>query len=270
MGICHEADLPLYFPLMAAALGAAYTLGGRVADAVPLLTQAVEQATARETVAYQVLCRLSLGEAQMLAHRLEEAHALAERALALARGHQERGHQAYALRLLVAIAMIRLDHRQRRSLMATTVIRLFEEAATVHRALEALTDEGFPRDELNLIAHHERGGTPEAMAGWAPRVVAVPGVGAILAIGPIGAALSAMAGEVAGEGLMRVLMDRGAPTDEAHACVEGMRRGGVLVLVDTDEDRAEQAGEVLRRCAAGDHGALAASWRRAGDTRAPP
>jgi tetratricopeptide (TPR) repeat protein len=104
MGICHEADLPLYFPLMAAALGAAYTLGGRVADAVPLLTQAVEQATARETVAYQVLCRLSLGEAQMLAHRLEEAHALAERALTHAREHQEHGHQAYALRLLGEIA----------------------------------------------------------------------------------------------------------------------------------------------------------------------
>ena len=34
----------LYFPLVAAALGAAYTLGGRVADAVPLLTQAMEQA----------------------------------------------------------------------------------------------------------------------------------------------------------------------------------------------------------------------------------
>ena len=154
--------------------------------------------------------------------------------------------------------------------MATTVIQFFEAAATAHQALQALTDEGFPRDELNLIAHHERGGTPEAMAGWAPRVVAVPGVGAILAIGPIGAALSAMAGEVAGEGLMRVLMERGAPTDEAHVCVEEMRRGGVLVLVDTDEDRAEQAGAVLRRCAAGDHGALAASWRRAGDTSAPP
>ena len=40
----------------------------------------------------------------MLAGRLEEAHALAERALALAREHQERGHEAYALRLLGDIA----------------------------------------------------------------------------------------------------------------------------------------------------------------------
>jgi hypothetical protein len=38
MGICHETDLPVYFPRMAAALGAAYTLGGHVADAVSLLT----------------------------------------------------------------------------------------------------------------------------------------------------------------------------------------------------------------------------------------
>jgi tetratricopeptide (TPR) repeat protein len=90
--------------LVAAALGAAYTLGGRVAEAVPLLTQAVEQATARETVAYQALCHLSLGEAHLLAGRLEEAQALVERALALAREHQERGNEGYALRLLGEIA----------------------------------------------------------------------------------------------------------------------------------------------------------------------
>ena len=40
----------------------------------------------------------------MLAGRLEEAQARAERALTLARGHQERGNQAYALRLLGEIA----------------------------------------------------------------------------------------------------------------------------------------------------------------------
>ena len=104
LGICQEVDLPARLPEMAAALGAAYTLGGRIADAVSLLTQAMEQTTATEIVFIQVLCRLSLGEAQMLAGRLEEAHALAERALALARTHQERGHQAYALRLLGDIA----------------------------------------------------------------------------------------------------------------------------------------------------------------------
>jgi class 3 adenylate cyclase/tetratricopeptide (TPR) repeat protein len=102
--ICQEADLPVWFPRMAASLGAAYTLAGRVADAVPLLTQAMEQTIATETVVYQALCHLSLGEAQMLASHLEEAQALAEHALALARERQEQSRQAYALRLLGEIA----------------------------------------------------------------------------------------------------------------------------------------------------------------------
>jgi tetratricopeptide (TPR) repeat protein len=51
-----------------------------------------------------VFYTLSLGEAHALAGQLAEAHALAERALALARAHQERGHQAYALCLLGEIA----------------------------------------------------------------------------------------------------------------------------------------------------------------------
>jgi tetratricopeptide (TPR) repeat protein len=104
VGICHEAGLLAYFPLVAAPLGAAYTLGERVADAMPLLTQAMEQAIAMERVNYQTHCRLSLGEAQMLAGHLKEAHTLAEQALTLARAHQERRHQAYALRLLGDIA----------------------------------------------------------------------------------------------------------------------------------------------------------------------
>jgi tetratricopeptide (TPR) repeat protein len=112
VGICHDADLPVYFPRVAPALGAAYTLCGRIADAVPLLTQAMEQTTAGEMVYFQALCRLSLGEAQLLAGRLEEAQAFAEQALAHAREHQERGHQAYALRLLGDIAAQRepLEH----------------------------------------------------------------------------------------------------------------------------------------------------------------
>jgi class 3 adenylate cyclase/tetratricopeptide (TPR) repeat protein len=102
--LCQDADLAGFFPRIAAALGAAYILGGRTADAVALLTLATEQAIAMEIVEYQTLCRLFLGQAQLLADRLEEAQALAEGALAHARAHQERGHQAYTLHLLGDIA----------------------------------------------------------------------------------------------------------------------------------------------------------------------
>ena len=141
IGICQEADLPFYFPWMAAALGAAYNLGGRVADAVPLLTQAMEQTMAMETVTYQALCGLPLGDAHMLAGRLEEAHAHAERTLAHAREHQERGNEAYALRLLGEIAMRRDPPES-------------EQAEAHYRQALALADELGMRP---LVAHCHRG-----------------------------------------------------------------------------------------------------------------
>src|SRR5262249_8165230 len=104
LGICEDADLPLWFPMVAAPLGTAYTRGGRLPDAVPLLTRAMEHTRTMGTVVFQSLCRLSLGEAQMRAGRREEAGKLADQALALARAHQERSNQAYALYLLGDIA----------------------------------------------------------------------------------------------------------------------------------------------------------------------
>jgi tetratricopeptide (TPR) repeat protein len=103
MAICQDADFPLWFPRMAAALGTAYALSGRIADAVPLLTRAMAQATAMARGHSRRLGRL-LGEVQLLAGCLDEAHALAERSLALTRVHQERGNEAYALGLLGEIA----------------------------------------------------------------------------------------------------------------------------------------------------------------------
>jgi tetratricopeptide (TPR) repeat protein len=104
VGLCQDADLPFYVPGVAAALGAVHILAGRWADVVPRLTQALEQTLGTDMVGFQALCGLALAEAQMYAGHLEEAHALAERALACACAFQQRGQQAYALRLLGDIA----------------------------------------------------------------------------------------------------------------------------------------------------------------------
>jgi tetratricopeptide (TPR) repeat protein len=151
MGICQEADLLLFVPRMAAALGAAYTLAGRAADAVELLTQAMEQSIATETAGFHALCSLPLGEAHLLAGRLEEAHAVVEAALAHARAHQERGDQAYALRLLGDIA----THREPpESVLAETHYR---------QALTLAEEHGM----RPLQAHCYRGlGTLYAKIGW--------------------------------------------------------------------------------------------------------
>jgi tetratricopeptide (TPR) repeat protein len=93
---------PLFFPALASALGLAYALDGRTAEALPLLEQAVEQAT--QLMHDQPLLLAALSEAYLLAGRLEEAGDRAGRALDLARTHKERGNQAHALRLLGEIA----------------------------------------------------------------------------------------------------------------------------------------------------------------------
>jgi tetratricopeptide (TPR) repeat protein len=104
LGICQDADLSLVFPWVASSLGLVYTLSGWFADALPLLEKAVEQNATLGRWVHHALFVVTLGEAQMLAGRLEEARTLAERALGHARTYKERGNEAYALRLLGAIA----------------------------------------------------------------------------------------------------------------------------------------------------------------------
>jgi len=144
VSICQDADLPFYFPIVASSLSAAYTLSGRIADALPLCTQVMEQMMATGMPVYEeVRCRLFLGEAQVLAGYLEEAHTLTERTLALARDRQERGHEAYALRLLGEIAA----HREPPAV---------EQAVAYYRQALALADELGMRP-LQAHCHHGLG-----------------------------------------------------------------------------------------------------------------
>ncbi len=107
MGIGREGNLSLFVPRMAAALGEAYALAGRAADALPLLMRALEQTMAPEMTGFQPLCRLPLGEAYLMVGRLDEAYVEVERALTLAHAHREWSNEAYALRLLGEIKLHR-------------------------------------------------------------------------------------------------------------------------------------------------------------------
>ena len=136
-GLCEEADLPFYFSLLAPALGAAYVLCGRVDEAVQLLERALEQTTSSGRMGGLALRLSTLGEAHLHAGRLEEASPLAARALELARTYQERGYEAYALRLLSDIAA-HCDPPQ------------VDEAEAHYRQAQALADELGMRP---LVAH---------------------------------------------------------------------------------------------------------------------
>jgi tetratricopeptide (TPR) repeat protein len=104
LDLAQGAHLRLWIILVAAPLGAAYALAGRTAEALPLLEQAVTQAVAIRFMFDHALRVVWLGEAYLRAGRLDEAFTQAQRALEFSQAHQERGHEAYALRLLGEIA----------------------------------------------------------------------------------------------------------------------------------------------------------------------
>jgi tetratricopeptide (TPR) repeat protein len=102
--LAQWTHIRLFVPVVAASLGAAYALAGQFAKALPLLEQAVEQAVAMHFMFEHALRVICLGEAYLRADRLDDAGIQAQRALEFARAHQERGYEAYALRLLGEIA----------------------------------------------------------------------------------------------------------------------------------------------------------------------
>jgi tetratricopeptide (TPR) repeat protein len=135
VSMCQDADHQTFFPLMAAILGAAYTLSGRIADAVPLLTQAMEQTTATEMAGFQALCRLPLSEAQLVAGLLEEAHTLAE-ALGM------RPLQAHCHRVLGTLYTMTGQREQARAELSTAIemYRAMEMTFWLPEAERALTE----------------------------------------------------------------------------------------------------------------------------------
>ncbi len=102
--VCQGVDSPPLFHAVRSALGYAYARSGRSAEAIPLLEEAVERPVLPATLEGQSLRTIWLSEAYLLAGREADASAAAQRALALARQHKERGHEAYTLRLLGEIA----------------------------------------------------------------------------------------------------------------------------------------------------------------------
>lgn len=92
------------FLLIGAPLGLALARGGKLDEATAILAEWSAMAQARPVLADQSQRVAWHAEAERLAGRLPRAEALARRAVALARTHAERSHEARALVTLAAVA----------------------------------------------------------------------------------------------------------------------------------------------------------------------
>jgi hypothetical protein len=174
-----------------------------------------------------------------------------------------------------------------------TVVASFNTLDDASGAMRDLRAAGFAETDLNLLASRtSREGSPgiadDAVSGAATGALtggalggaaglavslmglAIPGVGPILAAGPIAAALAgAGAGAVAG-GVVGALTDIGISASDAQAYAESVRRGGAVVTVRTDEARAATAEDILDRHDAVDIEERVAAWKRSGWTGYDP
>jgi hypothetical protein len=171
--------------------------------------------------------------------------------------------------------------------MATTVIGLYDRLEDAQNAVSGLVSAGFPRENISIVAADTEGkfktyvgessaeggegvatgaGVGAAIGGLGGLLVgigalAIPGIGPVLAAGPIASALIGMGvGAVTG-GLIGALVDAGVPEEQANLYAEGVRRGGTLVKVTTPEDRVDEANRIMDRFNPIDIDQRATTWR---------
>jgi hypothetical protein len=154
--------------------------------------------------------------------------------------------------------------------MSKTVLALYDDFDVASDAVEALVNDGFDRNDISIVAHNaadryggtEGVGTHDVNAGEGAGfgavvgglvglgVALIPGIGPVLAAGPLGAAVAAGIGVVTGAatgGIVAGLIDFGVPEATAQYYAEGIRRGGALVSIELldNDNRTSRAQEIL-------------------------
>jgi tetratricopeptide (TPR) repeat protein len=145
LAVCQRHDLRDWLPTLAARVGYAYALAGRLPEALTLLEQAIGQCEVMRGGSLPAAYVIWLGEAYLLAGRLDEAYTQAQRALEFSCAHQERGNEAYALRLLGEVAAQhhppqgeRVEAHYRQALALAEALGMRPLQAHCHRGLGTL------------------------------------------------------------------------------------------------------------------------------------
>jgi uncharacterized membrane protein len=182
--------------------------------------------------------------------------------------------------------------------VAKTIVGLFDTYSDASNVVQSLIDNGFSRNDISVVAQnenvdrgHEVGSSSTAEAAGAGAVggtvvgglvgllvgvgaLTIPGIGPVLAAGPLAAAIGSTAlgagiGAAAG-GLVGALIGAGVPEDDANFYAEGVRRGGTLVTVTADDMMADNAYSIMQRHGAVDINERGSQYRSGGWDRFDP
>src|SRR6185369_6613104 len=152
--------------------------------------------------------------------------------------------------------------------MAPAITRLFDRSEDAAAAVAQLEAAGVPHHDISLVANNAegrhltggrrdnlddndaaegaaKGATTGGLLGGGAGLLAglgmlaIPGLGPVVAAGwlvstAVGAVVGAAAGGAAG-GILGALKDAGHSDEDAHVYAEGVRRGGSLVSVKTND-----------------------------------
>ena len=172
-----------------------------------------------------------------------------------------------------------------------TIVAVYDELNDAYQAIEELRDAGIDRSNVSLVTgdpgreyapyFQETGGERDepvegALAGGAIGgiagfllglgALAIPGIGPVVAAGPLVSGLIGVGIGAAGGGLLGALVKAGVPEEEAGYYLEGVRQGGTLVAVRVMSYQVNDVIEIMERNNPIDLDQRVETWQEAGWT----
>ncbi len=169
--------------------------------------------------------------------------------------------------------------------MKRTITALFDDYDDAVEAVGQLKEAGITDTDISLVSGRSStrsatdddtisdagkgaaiggaiGGGAGLLAGLG--MLAIPGLGPVVAAGWLASTLAGLAAGAATGGLVGALVDAGLTEDEAHAYAEGIRRGGTMVTARVDESLADPVLDILAAEGTVNMGQRTAQWRNEG------
>lgn len=190
--------------------------------------------------------------------------------------------------------------------MTTTISRLYDNYADAERAVSRLESAGVPHSDISLVANNsdnwygtssrgkvdrDRDGTDDRAEGAGTGagigaglggaagllaglgLLAIPGLGPVVAAGWLASTAAGAAAGAATGGILGALTEAGVSREDASRYAEGVRRGGTLVSARVpDQDRARLDALLHERSV--NLQERSAAWQKSGwtdfDAASPP